>query len=342
MAAVSSVSTLAGARAAAASMTNQRRSSFVNGSSLKMSSRFQARRHSSSTGAVARKRVTVFSVLTPSSPSSSSASSATGGTTISDQELATDASTANPLIGITPDRVPMVEAAARGEFGDGKFNWEKQWYPVAVIDLLDESKPHPTQLLGVDVVVWKDGNGKWNVFEDKCPHRLAPLSEGRIEDDGTLLCAYHAWRFDASGACTDMPQASTPEEEERIKANPRSCAFTRPAMEAQGLVWAWGEGGKDTELEARMTPPLLVPEIEVGGVSGARGGGARGREREGGGEEEAQGAQTAAARFFFSLFSLFQFQFPTFIDSPTTTRPTPARVVTYIFIFIYIVFVDEE
>ena len=198
-----------------------------------------------------------------------------GGSTITSDELASDASAANPLIGITPDRVPMVEAAARGDTpGAGTFNWTKQWYPVAVIDLLDTTKPHPTQLLGVDVVVWKNGEGKWSVFEDKCPHRLAPLSEGRVEDDGTLLCAYHAWRFDDTGACTDMPQASTPEEEERVKSNPRSCAFTRPTMEAQGLVWAWGEGGEEAELEAAMTPALLVPEIEGVGKSGAAPGGA--------------------------------------------------------------------
>ena len=45
-------------------------------------------------------------------------------------------------------------------------------------------------------------------------------------------------------------------------------------MEAQGLVWAWGEGGVDAELEARMTPPLLVPEIEGVGKSGEAPGGA--------------------------------------------------------------------
>ena len=200
---------------------------------------------------------------------------ASSGTTIAPDEMASDALAGNPLIGITPDRVPMVEAAARGETPDaGSFNWTKQWYPVAVIDLLDPKKPHPTQLLGVDIIVWKDGDGKWSVFEDKCPHRLAPLSEGRVEDDGTLLCAYHAWRFDETGKCVDMPQASSKEEEERVKANPRSCAFTRPTMEAQGLVWAWGEGGKEAEMEARMTPALLVPEIEGVGKSGEAPGGA--------------------------------------------------------------------
>ena len=206
-----------------------------------------------------------------------SASSALGGSTIALDELAADATSGNPLIGITPDRVPMVEAASRGDTpGAGSFNWQKQWYPVAVIDLLDPQKPHPTQLLGVDIVVWRNGDNKWSVFEDKCPHRLAPLSEGRVEDDGTLLCAYHAWRFDDTGACTDMPQANSVEEEERIKNNPRSKASARPSMEAQGLVWAWGEAGPDAKLESAMTPALLVHEIEGVGKSGpAPGGGFR-------------------------------------------------------------------
>ncbi len=102
----------------------------------------------------------------------------------------------------------MVEAASRGDTpGAGSFNWQKQWYPVAVIDLLDPQKPHPTQLLGVDIVVWRNGDNKWSVFEDKCPHRLAPLSEGRVEDDGTLLCASHAWLFRDDRAGTVIPRA---------------------------------------------------------------------------------------------------------------------------------------
>ena len=67
------------------------------------------------------------------------------------------------------------------------FQWTKQWYPVAVVDFLDPSRPHAMQLLGKDIVLWRDGAGKWRCFEDFCPHRLAPLSEGRVESDGTLL-----------------------------------------------------------------------------------------------------------------------------------------------------------
>lgn len=35
----------------------------------------------------------------------------------------------------------------------------------------------------------------WVVFEDRCPHRLAPLSEGRLEPStGQLMCSYHGAR----------------------------------------------------------------------------------------------------------------------------------------------------
>lgn len=35
------------------------------------------------------------------------------------------------------------------------------------------------QLLGKRFVVWADKERQWHCFEDLCPHRLAPLSEGR-------------------------------------------------------------------------------------------------------------------------------------------------------------------
>ncbi len=45
-------------------------------------------------------------------------------------------------------------------------------------------------LLGKSLVVWADSKGAWHCFEDVCPHRLAPLSEGRVEGD-SLMCSYH-------------------------------------------------------------------------------------------------------------------------------------------------------
>ncbi|KAJ9128789.1 hypothetical protein P3X46_034480 [Hevea brasiliensis] len=57
---------------------------------------------------------------------------------------------------------------------------------------LDKRVPHAKKMMGLDVVVWWDRNeSAWKVFDDTCPHRLAPLSEGRIDRWGRLQCVYH-------------------------------------------------------------------------------------------------------------------------------------------------------
>jgi nitrite reductase/ring-hydroxylating ferredoxin subunit len=63
--------------------------------------------------------------------------------------------------------------------------------------------------------------------------RLAPLSEGRVEKDGTLLCAYHAWRFDGTGACTVIPQAASDKKEGQANKDPRACATAYPTRVEQ-------------------------------------------------------------------------------------------------------------
>lgn len=58
-----------------------------------------------------------------------------------------------------------------------KFSWRDHWYPVSLIEDLDPDRPTPFQLLGRDIVLWKDKlTAEWVAFDDKCPHRLAPLS----------------------------------------------------------------------------------------------------------------------------------------------------------------------
>lgn len=142
------------------------------------------------------------------------------------------------------------------------FLWTKQWYPVAVVDFLDPSRPHAMQLLGKNIVLWKDGSGKWRCFEDACPHRLAPFSEGRVEADGTLMCAYHAWRFDGEGNCVNIPQSKDKQTESRHCSNSKSCAVFYPTQEQQGLLWVWAESGLEAQLESQSKQPLITPELE--------------------------------------------------------------------------------
>ena len=142
------------------------------------------------------------------------------------------------------------------------FQWTKQWYPIAVVDFLDPSRPHAMQLLGKDIVLWRDGSGKWRCFADFCSHRLAPLSEGRVEADGTLMCAYHAWRFDGEGNCVSIPQSKDKETEAKHCSNPKSCAVAYPTQERQGLLWVWPESGSQAQTESQLRTPRLIPELE--------------------------------------------------------------------------------
>lgn len=92
--------------------------------------------------------------------------------------------------------------------GEEKFEWFSQWYPVAPACDFDKRKPHAKRVMGLDIVVWWDRNqSAWKVFDDVCPHRLAPLSQGRIDQWGRLQCVYHGWCFNASGDCKFIPQA---------------------------------------------------------------------------------------------------------------------------------------
>lgn len=142
-----------------------------------------------------------------------------------------------------------------------QFQWTKQWYPVAVIEFLDPKRPHRIQVLGIDMVLWRDGTGKWQCFADACPHRLAPLSEGRVEADGTLLCAYHAWRFNSDGKCVRIPQSKDAEAEAKNCANPKAGAIAYPTQAQHGLLWVWAESGTEAQVQSQQRLPRLIPEL---------------------------------------------------------------------------------
>ena len=108
------------------------------------------------------------------------------------------------------------------------------WHPVALsTDLADT--PVAVQLLNENIVLWRDAQGRAHAWADKCPHRGAKLSLGRVEVDAQgaskLECAYHGWQFDGTGHCTLVPALPS------FAPPPAHCATTFYAHEAYGLVW---------------------------------------------------------------------------------------------------------
>lgn len=149
-----------------------------------------------------------------------------------------------------------------------QFNWYKNWYPVHVVEIMDPIRPHKTQLLGMNIVMWNDGKtvdgvkqmGQWHVFEDACPHRQAPLSEGRVEEDGSLLCSYHAWRFNGKGNCTDLPYS--PEHlQEKHKCSCRANVKVFPSRVEDGLLFVWPDCSPEGHEASKTVEPQLIEEL---------------------------------------------------------------------------------
>ncbi len=106
------------------------------------------------------------------------------------------------------------------------------WLPVAEAAALRPDAPLAVARAGEPIVLWHDGS-EAHAFTDRCPHRGASLSLGRVHA-GALECAYHGWRFDGRGQCVAVPALPgfVPPEGHRAKA--------WQVQVAHGLVWVAG------------------------------------------------------------------------------------------------------
>jgi vanillate O-demethylase monooxygenase subunit len=80
------------------------------------------------------------------------------------------------------------------------------------------------------LVLYRTGDGKVVAMEDACPHRLLPLSMGKLRGD-SIECGYHGMTYDCSGKCIRVPGQKV--------APPNAVVPTYPTHENMGLVWVW-------------------------------------------------------------------------------------------------------
>ena len=104
-----------------------------------------------------------------------------------------------------------------------------QWHPVALSSDVKEG-PVGVQLLGEDLVLWRDAEGVAKAFVDRCPHRGARFSLGRV-NEGNLECPYHGWQFSTTGQCVKVPAVPG------FTPPPQHCVKSFGVQEAYGLIW---------------------------------------------------------------------------------------------------------
>ncbi|KAL5834107.1 hypothetical protein ACOSQ3_017781 [Xanthoceras sorbifolium] len=161
----------------------------------------------------------------------------------------------------TENTPPPPEPELETDNKEEKFDWFSEWYPVMPVCDLDKRVPHGKKVLGIDIVVWWDKNeNSWKVFDDACPHRLAPLSDGRIDKLGRLQCAYHGWCFNGSGDCKLIPQA--PLDGPQVHTFKKACARAYPSVVQHEMVWFWPNTDPEYKDIITKKKPPFIPEMD--------------------------------------------------------------------------------
>jgi vanillate O-demethylase monooxygenase subunit len=104
------------------------------------------------------------------------------------------------------------------------------WYVAAWdYELIDGQKLART-ILEKPVVLYRGESGQYVALDDRCCHRGAPLSMGRIEGD-CIRCMYHGMKYDPSGKCVQVPG------QDRIPKTLKVQSY--PVVARDHLVWIW-------------------------------------------------------------------------------------------------------
>ncbi|MET0383867.1 MAG: aromatic ring-hydroxylating dioxygenase subunit alpha [Burkholderiaceae bacterium] len=108
---------------------------------------------------------------------------------------------------------------------------QNAWYVAALGSEVPAAEPFARRLLDRPIVIFRDANGDAAVLDDRCPHRFAPLSRGKVTG-GVVTCRYHGLRFAGDGRCVGNPHGDG-----RIPAGAQVRAY--PSIERYGAIWFW-------------------------------------------------------------------------------------------------------
>jgi phenylpropionate dioxygenase-like ring-hydroxylating dioxygenase large terminal subunit len=121
------------------------------------------------------------------------------------------------------------------------------WLPLAAASDLAPGRCLPAQHFEHKLVLWQGRDGP-SVFDDRCPHRGASLSLGRVHGD-RLECPYHGWRFASDGRCVEVPAVPG------FQPPATHAAQAWQLLARHGLLWV---AGRDATQAEPFAPPVLT------------------------------------------------------------------------------------
>jgi vanillate O-demethylase monooxygenase subunit len=120
------------------------------------------------------------------------------------------------------------------------------WYVAGWSHELEVGKPFPTSILDEPIALYRADSGRLVALEDRCVHRLAPLSLGRCEGD-RLRCMYHGLLYDPDGTVAEIPG------QDLVPRNARVRSY--PAADRHDWVWVWM--GNPAQADEALIPPAV-------------------------------------------------------------------------------------
>jgi phenylpropionate dioxygenase-like ring-hydroxylating dioxygenase large terminal subunit len=104
------------------------------------------------------------------------------------------------------------------------------WYVIGESKELKPGTVLERQVLGESLALFRDKEGKAVAFQNRCLHRNAPLSIGKVRD-GRLQCSYHGWTYEGSGRVVEIPSMGS------CRTLGDRCAKTFSVCEKQGYIY---------------------------------------------------------------------------------------------------------
>jgi len=122
--------------------------------------------------------------------------------------------------------------------------FRRYWQPVGVSSEFNPGgKPRQVKVLGEDLVLFRDNDGRPGLLGLHCSHRLTSLAYGRVEDGG-IRCPFHGWLYNTEGRCLDQPA-----EPEPFTDKIQHLAY--PCQELGGPLFSVAQGATHTHFEGR-------------------------------------------------------------------------------------------
>ncbi|ARN73266.1 aromatic ring-hydroxylating oxygenase subunit alpha [Oceanicoccus sagamiensis] len=107
------------------------------------------------------------------------------------------------------------------------------WYPAAMAEELKQ-QPIKVKMLGQNMALFRDGEGRPHCVSNICVHRNASLANGWVQE-GKLVCPYHGWQYNGEGKCTYIPSLG-PDGQANM---PRAQVDAYPVVERYGLLFVF-------------------------------------------------------------------------------------------------------